>query len=194
MIRNLIQTAFWTVVILGAAALIFYNAFNYFDGWYTLFAIIGQAGVLVLVAFVVRWSRYPGIYQSKPVWRLIIEVCAATFVFTGGLLIIALLARFHILEFLNTDALGYRLGLEFKFKKGKTLRVSAAAPKEQNPGKIGVINEVRVTARDEFTTAPPEPPGVVYYRIIFPEGTYAIVPECNLVELFAPEQELLSIT
>jgi hypothetical protein len=165
--RAVLLTAVSTAGLLLVITVILFCAFSYFDGWAILGAVVGQVAFLVLIAYLIRWQRYPGIYQSKSPGKLICEVSLATFTFTGGLLIFALLAKLHILRFLNTDELGHWLGLEFKFKKGQWVKVSGAAPTEFLPGVVGEILNYRVVGNDDFRPVALEPVGTVIYAVDF---------------------------
>ncbi len=164
------------VLAVGLVLGVLYVAFAFFEGWMRLWAIAGELVVTVLACYVVRWSKYPGIFQSKSSGRLMSEVALSSLlIFCVPLL--ALLARLHVLRFIDLDRILVRLGLSFKHKKGEIVQVSLVAPPNFLPGGVGRVEGIIVVAEDDLRHTPAVPFGSVFYEIAFPESVHLEVPE-----------------
>jgi hypothetical protein len=179
--RDIGKTAIVTPLTLATVVAIFIIAYHYFDGWMRLAAIAGQIAALVLLAYFLRWGRYPGLFQAKTPLRLIGDYLGALLLCTGGLLVIAAIARLHAIEYIHKlENIGYRVGLEFEYKKWSLVQTSAIAPRQFRPGDVGRIVGFRVVARDDISADPLLPIGTVLYRLRFADSEID-VPETYVV-------------
>jgi hypothetical protein len=182
LLKNLLLTVMLTVVILATIAGCFIVAFMFFDGWWILAALIGEAAFFVLLAYLFRWWKYPGLYQAASARTLIGQYFGALLFFTGGVVVIALLAKLHLARIVNVESVSHRLGLGFQFRKGTQVQLSAVAPKEMRPLQLVVIDGYEVVARDNHR-AVPEPVGTVFYKVKYADGLILDVPERELLSL-----------
>ena len=135
------QTVIATTGILALLAFILFVAFKYFSGWGILAALAIEIAGLVFIFHLYRWLRYPGLFQSKAAGQLFSEILLSI-LFIYSIPLIAILAKLHIAEFLPLDTVGYKLGLEFKFKMHNVVRVRTDAP--FHPGEVGRVTKIRV--------------------------------------------------
>jgi hypothetical protein len=164
------QTIVGTVSILGLLAFILFVAYAYFHGWGILAAIAVELALLVFVYHVYRWFRYPGLFQSKSAIQLFSQVLLSI-LFIYSIPLIAILARLHIARFLPLEKVGWKLGLEFKFKMREVVRTSTDAP--THPGEIGRITKIRVAAEDSSALMPLQI-GEVIYQVRSAEESFEI--------------------
>lgn len=139
------QTVAGTVLILAVLSLILFVASAYFDGWRIFAAIAIEVAILVFLFHVYRWFRYPGLFRSRSATQLFSRVMLSI-LFFFSIPVIAILARFHIAASLPLDKVGYKLGLEFKFKMRDLVCVAPGAP--LHAGQVGRIRKIRVAIED----------------------------------------------
>lgn len=172
----LAQTALGTVGTLAVLVAVLYVAYAYFDGWQILEAIAVEIALLVFIFHLYRWIRYPGLFQSKPPRRLLSEVLLSI-VLIYSIPLIAILARLYMAHLLGLDKVGFKLGLEFKFKKRDLVQISADAP--AHPGDVGRISRIWVAAENTISQKPLRI-GEVIYAVRCADGLVD-VPEQYLV-------------
>jgi hypothetical protein len=182
LLKNLLLTVMLTVVILATIAGCFIVAFMFFDGWWILAALIGEAAFFVLLAYLFRWWKYPGLYQAASARTLIGQYLAALLFFTGGIVVVALLAKLHLASVLRVEAVSHKLGLGFQFRKGTRAQLSSVAPTEMRPSQLVMIEGYEVIARDNHR-AVPEAVGTVFYKVKYADGLVLEVPERELLSL-----------
>ena len=141
-------TAIATVGVLAVLVFILFVAYKYFDGWYILAAIAVEVALLVFIYHLYRWLRYPGLFQSKSSGRLFFEVLFSILLIYS-IPLFAILARLHIASHLPLDKVGFKLGLEFKFKIRNLVQLSADAP--FHAGEVGRIARIRVAAENDIS-------------------------------------------
>ena len=141
-------TAIATVGVLAMLGFILFVAYKYFDGWYILAAIAVEIALLVFIYHMYRWSRYPGLFQSKSSGQLLFEVLFSILLIYSIPLIV-ILATFHVAKLLPLDKAGFKLGLEFKFKIREQVQLSADAP--SHAGELGRITSVWVAAENDIS-------------------------------------------
>src|SRR3954466_138796 len=104
LLKNLLLTMVLTVVILATIAGCFILAFM-FEGWWILAALIGEVGFFILLAYLFSWWKYPGFYQAASAPTLIGQYLAALLFFTGGIVVVALLAKLHLASVLKVESI-----------------------------------------------------------------------------------------
>ena len=171
------QTIVGTVVILTVLSLILFVAYKYFDGWRILTAIAIEVAILVFLFHVYRWFRYPGLFQSKSAVQLFSRVLLSI-LFIYSIPLIAILAKLHIAAFLPLDQIGYKLGLEFKFKVREPVWIAADAP--FHAGEIGRIAKIRVAIEDRASPMQIKT-GDVIYGVRFGGGIFEM-PERYILQ------------
>lgn len=129
-------------------SLILFVAYQYFSGWGILAAIAAEIAALVFIYHLYRWARYPGLFQSKSAGQLFSNVLLSI-LFIYSIPLIAILAKFHIAALLPLDKVGYKLGLEFKFKVRDVVRIGADAP--FHAGEVGRITKIQVATENRVS-------------------------------------------
>lgn len=175
LIRRIAFRASMVMVVVAAASV----AYHFFSGVLSIGVFAGELLVLSLGAFAVRWTSYPGIFQSKPWGRLVWEIVAGAGALLAAGFIFSL--RYGAWKIAESEDFAYLLGLEFKFERGSIVTVQYDAPKHFFPGSSGLVRNIRVIARDEFSSEL-EPVGTVIYSIELPQGMLDI-PEGRLFQL-----------
>lgn len=157
-----------TVAILAVLSLILFVAGTYFHGWRIFTAIATEVAILVFLSHVYRWFRYPGLFHSRSAIQLFSQVMLSILLMYS-IPLIAILARFHVVAFLPLDKVGYKLGLEFKFKMRDRVLVKADAP--FHAGEVGRITKIRVASED-LASLMQIKTGDVIYGVRFADGIF----------------------
>src|SRR5262249_36165115 len=90
----------------------------------------------------------PGLFQSKSSGRLFFEVLFSILLIYS-IPLFAILAKLHIAKYLPLDKVGFKLGLEFKFKVRDPVLLSGDAP--FHAGQVGRIARIRVVAENDIS-------------------------------------------
>ena len=167
-------------LFLGVLLLVFVDSMNFYDGWDAVGALVGQVALILMVVYLVRWLRYPGLFQGATNWELTSRFLMALFVFTGGVFVCIVLFRVHLIKEVPFDDIGHWLGLEFKFKKWQQVKVLG----EGGEG-LGIVRDVRVVKRDEVRGDPMSVVGTVYYVVALDSGDVSEEPEQVLVKAYS---------
>jgi hypothetical protein len=175
--RDLICGVVFTIALLGG--MVGLSLYWFLDDppafWWCLAV---QSAIAVLLYKIYRWWRWPGTYHAKTSGRLIRD-CALSVLFVWSLPLIALIARFHLLNILPLRKIGRILDLTFPFSLREKVQVSRVAPAQFQPGAWGIVRGIRVIGPNENIWVP-LPVGSLVYRVGF--GAQEIdIPEAEII-------------
>jgi hypothetical protein len=169
-LADLVGGALLMVILI---AIVVRLALDHFKGWGQVLAVEAGVAALVVAYYIIRWMRYPGLFESKSSVRITMDLTLASLV-AAALPPLFLAHAIGVIPFATVIP---RLGLAFKYRKFDRVKVVGNAPAEFGPGREGRIMSFSVISKDDPRRGPEIPVGSVYYGVGTAEGAVVAVPE-----------------